>query len=105
MRPVQGCIPDGMQEPGNWHFSTSRYIPNRDAQFEHINAVAKSFLSVREPVISVDCKKKELIGAYKNNFLNVYISMLMEVEATVREINYGKKSCKNSPINTILKFM
>jgi len=41
--------------------------PDRDAQFEHINSVAKSFLSAGEPVISVDCKKKELIGEYKNN--------------------------------------
>ena len=41
--------------------------PDRDAQFEHINALAKDFLSSGDPVISVDCKKKELIGEYKNN--------------------------------------
>jgi len=41
--------------------------PGRDAQFEHINSVAKEFLSAGDPVISVDCKKKELIGEYKNN--------------------------------------
>ena len=41
--------------------------PDRDAQFEHINSVAKDFLSAGDPVISVDCKKKELIGDYKNN--------------------------------------
>ena len=41
--------------------------PDRDAQFEHINSVAKDFLSAGDPVISVDCKKKELIGEYKNN--------------------------------------
>jgi len=41
--------------------------PDRDAQFEHINSVAKEFLSAGDPVISVDCKKKELIGEYKNN--------------------------------------
>jgi hypothetical protein len=41
--------------------------PDRDAQFEHINSVAKEFLSSGDPVISVDCKKKELIGDYKNN--------------------------------------
>ena len=40
--------------------------PDRDAQFEQINAVAKEFLSSGDPVISVDCKKKELIGEYKN---------------------------------------
>jgi len=41
--------------------------PDRDAQFEHINRVSKDFLSAGDPVISVDCKKKELIGEYKNN--------------------------------------
>ena len=41
--------------------------PDRDAQFEYINALAKEFIACHEPVISVDCKKKELIGEYKNN--------------------------------------
>ena len=41
--------------------------PDRDAQFEHINAVSKEFLAAGDPVISVDCKKKENIGEYKNN--------------------------------------
>ena len=40
--------------------------PDRDAQFEYINEQAKDFLSKGEPVISVDCKKKELIGNYVN---------------------------------------
>jgi len=39
---------------------------DRDKQFEYINAKAKLFMSEKEPVISVDCKKKELIGNYKN---------------------------------------
>lgn len=39
---------------------------DRDKQFEHINDMAKVFMSANEPVISVDCKKKELIGNYKN---------------------------------------
>jgi hypothetical protein len=39
---------------------------DRDNQFEYINAKAKLFMSEKEPVISVDCKKKELIGNYKN---------------------------------------
>jgi hypothetical protein len=39
---------------------------DRDKQFEYINAKAKQFISEKEPVISVDCKKKELIGNYKN---------------------------------------
>jgi len=41
--------------------------PDRDAQFEYINRLAKAFLSSDDPVISVDCKKKELIGEYKND--------------------------------------
>ena len=41
--------------------------PDRDAQFEHINKIAKEFAQKNDPVISVDCKKKELIGEYKNN--------------------------------------
>jgi hypothetical protein len=39
---------------------------DRDKQFEYINAKAKLFMSEKEPVISVDCKKKELIGNFKN---------------------------------------
>jgi hypothetical protein len=40
--------------------------PDRDAQFEHINAQAVAFHGASQPVISVDTKKKELIGEYKN---------------------------------------
>jgi hypothetical protein len=40
--------------------------PDRNAQFEHINKVAEEFLGKGEPVISVDTKKKENIGNFKN---------------------------------------
>jgi hypothetical protein len=40
---------------------------DRDAQFEYINTQAKAFLAAREPVVSVDTKKKELIGGFRNN--------------------------------------
>ena len=40
--------------------------PDRDAQFEHINSQAAAFQAAGQPVISVDTKKKELIGEYKN---------------------------------------
>jgi len=40
--------------------------PDRDAQFGHINMVAGQFLAVGDPVISVDTKKKELVGDYAN---------------------------------------
>jgi hypothetical protein len=41
--------------------------PDRNAQFEFINVKAKKFLDDGYPVISVDSKKKELIGNFKNN--------------------------------------
>lgn len=40
--------------------------PDRNAQFEHINASVAAALQANQPVISVDTKKKELVGAYKN---------------------------------------
>jgi transposase len=41
--------------------------PDRDDQFHYINDLVKKFLDEKQPVISVDTKKKELIGRYKNN--------------------------------------
>src|SRR3954464_11428206 len=40
--------------------------PDRNAQFEHLNGKVKWSLSRKEPVISVDTKKKELVGDFKN---------------------------------------
>jgi transposase len=40
--------------------------PDRDAQFAHLNAAVQLQLSLGEPVISVDTKKKELVGPFKN---------------------------------------
>ena len=40
--------------------------PDRNAQFEHINATAAAFTRRGQPVISVDTKKKELVGDFKN---------------------------------------
>jgi hypothetical protein len=40
--------------------------PDRNAQFEHINATVKAFQAAGQPVISVDTKKKELVGDFKN---------------------------------------
>ena len=39
---------------------------DRDQQFEHINRKAQRYLKQGEPVISVDTKKKELVGDFKN---------------------------------------
>ena len=40
--------------------------PDRNAQFEHITAVSNEHLGAGQPVISVDTKKKELVGHFKN---------------------------------------
>lgn len=47
-------------EEGNQH-------PDRNAQFEHINTVVAREMRLGNPVISVDTKKKELVGNYKND--------------------------------------
>jgi len=41
--------------------------PDRDAQFGYLNGQVQSFLKAGQPVISVDCKKKELVGHFKND--------------------------------------
>jgi len=41
--------------------------PDRDAQFGHITTKCKTFEQQGNPIISIDCKKKELIGNFKNN--------------------------------------
>jgi hypothetical protein len=40
--------------------------PDRNAQFEHINATAEEYQRRNQPVISVDTKKKELVGDFRN---------------------------------------
>jgi len=40
--------------------------PDRNAQFEHINAMVRAAMAAGEPSISVDTKKKELVGDFKN---------------------------------------
>lgn len=40
--------------------------PDRDEQFRYINDLVKRFLARREPVLSVDTKKKERVGEFKN---------------------------------------
>jgi hypothetical protein len=41
--------------------------PDRDAQFHHISDKIREFQADRQPVVSVDTKKKELVGNFKNN--------------------------------------
>jgi len=40
---------------------------DRDAQFQHINDTVKAYIAENLPVISVDCKKKENLGEFKND--------------------------------------
>lgn len=40
--------------------------PDRDGQFRHIHDTVAEFARGGDPVISIDCKKKELVGQYKN---------------------------------------
>lgn len=40
--------------------------PDRNAQFEHINAKVQQAIETNNPAISVDTKKKELVGDFKN---------------------------------------
>ncbi len=40
--------------------------PDRDAQFQFLNAQVQAALKAGQPVISVDTKKKELVGDFKN---------------------------------------
>ena len=40
--------------------------PNRDEQFEYIASLREEFASTGDPVVSIDSKKKEMIGQFKN---------------------------------------
>ena len=57
---------DGFSLQGNSRTIEGRRHPDRDAQFRYINERAKEFLAAGDPVISVDTKKKELVGQYGN---------------------------------------
>ena len=57
---------DGYSLQGNRKTEEGEDHPDRDAQFRYINRAVKRALRVGEPVISVDTKKKELIGNYQN---------------------------------------
>jgi hypothetical protein len=56
----------GYSLQGNRKTEEGEDHPDRDAQFRHINAAVKQYLKQGWPVISVDTKKKELIGNYYN---------------------------------------
>lgn len=58
---------NGFSLQGNAKTVEGASHPDRDAQFGYLDARVKEFLVAGDPVISVDTKKKELVGNYKNN--------------------------------------
>jgi len=56
----------GYSLQANAKVTEGRQHPDRDEQFRYLNDTAASFLASGQPVISVDTKKKELIGDYAN---------------------------------------
>jgi len=56
----------GYSLQGNRKTSEGAAHPDRNAQFEHINAQVQVYQAAGQPVISVDTKKKELVGDFKN---------------------------------------
>jgi len=57
---------DGYSLQGNRKTKEGEDHPDRNSQFEHINATVRRFQQRGQPVISVDTKKKELVGPFKN---------------------------------------
>jgi len=57
----------GYSLQGNRKTTEGDSHPDRDAQFGYINTQVTTALAERQPVISVDTKKKELVGDFRNN--------------------------------------
>lgn len=60
-------VTEGFSLQGNKKMDEGGEHEDRDAQFIHINKQTTEFIKCGNPVISVDCKKKELVGNYKNS--------------------------------------
>jgi hypothetical protein len=57
---------EGFSLQGNAKTIEGNQVPDRDAQFRYLNEQVREHLDAGEPVISVDTKKKELVGNYRN---------------------------------------
>src|SRR6516225_11231173 len=57
----------GYSLQGNRKTTEGDSHPDRDAQFGYINTQVTTALAEKQPVISVDAKKKELVGDFRNN--------------------------------------
>jgi hypothetical protein len=67
-RTVAGMLHDlGFSLQGNAKVTEGRQHEDRDDQFAYLNAVVTEHVAAGQPVISVDTKKKELVGDFKNN--------------------------------------
>jgi broad specificity phosphatase PhoE len=56
----------GYSLPANRKTKEGDQRPDRNAQFEHISQKVQRFMAAHQPVISVDTKKKELVGNFRN---------------------------------------
>ena len=64
---VGRCLRDlGYSLQANVKTKEGRQHSKRDAQFRYINRLVKNHIKTGDPVISVDTKKKELIGEFRN---------------------------------------
>src|SRR5207237_7914831 len=61
------CSIAGYSLQGNRKTTEGDSHPDRDAQFGYINTQVTAALAEKQPVISVDTKKKELVGDFRNN--------------------------------------
>ncbi|MGH3125117.1 MAG: ISAzo13 family transposase, partial [Streptosporangiaceae bacterium] len=57
---------EGFSLQGNAKTVEGKHHPDRDAQFRYINEQAREYQAAKDPVVSVDAKKKELAGEFKN---------------------------------------
>ena len=66
-RTVARCLAAlGYSLQGSVKTIEGRQHPDRDAQFRYLNGRVAAFLRTGDPVVSVDTKKKELVGAFRN---------------------------------------
>ena len=64
---MAGLLKDeGYSLRGNVKTVEGKQHPDRDAQFGYINSQVLAFAAAGDPAISVDCKKKELVGNFAN---------------------------------------
>ena len=59
-------IEEGYSLQANRKMTEGKQHPDRNAQFEYIQETVLAFLKKRQPIVSIDTKKKELVGEFKN---------------------------------------